>query len=213
MGSTVVQEELGKKEDNAEQIARRVLEDSSLVSYILGGLSSPKPGIRFKCAKILRIVSEKDPEELYHYFDSFRELINSKNSIIKWNAMDIVANLATVDSRNRFDAIFEDFYSFLSEGSLVTSAHVVDNSGKIARAKPNLRDRITEELLQVERIPLPTEECRNILKGKLIAAFCQYFDGAKNKDMIASFVRSQLNNTRKSTKKRAEQFLRQFAVD
>lgn len=210
MNNKSLQKELEKKEDNAEQIAKTVVENTSLVSYIFDGISSPNPRVRFKCAKILRMISEKNPETLYPHFDFFKGLLDSENNIIKWNAMDVIANLATVDSKNRFNKIFGKFYGFLNEGSLITAAHVVDNSGKIVKAKPNLQSRITKELLKVEKIPLPTEECRNIIKGRTILAFSQYFEKAKNKDIMISFVKSQLNSTRNATRKRAGKFLKKF---
>jgi len=208
MGDTSLLDELADKEDNAQQIAKTVVEESSLVSYILTALSSREAGIRFKAAKTLRIISEKSPELLYPYFDFFKNLLDSSNNIIKWNAMDVMANLATVDSGNKFNEIFGKFYCLLNEGSLITATHVIDNSGRIAEAKPYLENRITKELLKVGEIPLPTEECRNIIKGKVILAFSQYYDRAGNKDVMLSFVKGQLNNSRNATRKKAEKFLK-----
>ena len=121
--------------------------------------------------------------------------------------MDTLANLAIVDSKNKFDKIFKKFYGFLYEGSLVTASHVVDNSGKIAGAKPNLQSKITNELLKIEKVPLPTEECKNILLGKTIVAFDMYFDKIQNKKEVISFVKRQLTNSRNATKVKAEKFL------
>jgi len=112
-----------------------------------------------------------------------------------------------VDSHNKFKRLFKKFYGYLYEGSLITAGHVVDNSGTVALAKPELQDEITKELLRVEEIPLPTEECRNILIGKTMKALDFYFDRIKDKDEVVSFVKRQLNNSRKATKDKAEKFL------
>jgi hypothetical protein len=86
----------------------------------------------------------------------------------------------------------------------------VENSGKIARAKPELRGRIVAEILKVTEIPLPTSECRHILVGKAIAAFSQYPELVTDKNLVTFFVSSQLNCTRNATKKKAEACLRKL---
>ncbi len=75
-------------------------------------------------------------------------------------------NLVLVDSDQKFDAVFDKYYSFLSDKYLVTVANVVGNSTKKALAKPYLIQKITDELLKVENIsitPRLTEECKRLL--------------------------------------------------
>lgn len=115
--------------------------------------------------------------------------------------------------KNKFDEIFKKYHSFLSADSMITVAHVVDNSGKIAKARPHLAQRIASELLKLEKIPTkpqPTQECKNILLGKIILAFDMYFDQIENKDDMISFVKRQGNNTRNATKVKAEKFLKKI---
>jgi hypothetical protein len=77
-------------------------------------------------------------------------------------------------------------------------------------AKPHLIPKITTELLKLEEIPR-NQECKNILYGKAILAFGMYFNEIENKNAVISFVRKQLNNSRNSTKVKAEKFLRKFS--
>ena len=203
-------EAVAKKKNKAEALAKRVIRNPISLSELLEGIYSEKAAIKFKSAKILRIISEERPELLYPKWDFFEKLLDSENNIIKWNAMDVIANLTRVDSRNRFDKIFRKFYGMLYEGSLITAAHVVGNSWRIAKAKPGLGSRITSELLKVEKIPLPTEECRNILKGHAILSFSEYFDQIKEKGKVKSFARRELKNTRNATRSKAEKFLKKF---
>ncbi len=206
-------EKLEKKEIKAEDKAKDVTKDPSLLPEILDGISSKNPRIKFKSAKILRIISEKNPEMLYSKMDFFVNLFDSENKILKWVAIDVVGNLTSVDSKNKFDEIFRKYYSFLSAESMVTVSHVVDNSGKIAKARPHLTQRITSELLKIEKVPTKphfTQECKNIILGKAILALDVYFDQIENKDDVISFVKRQLNNTRNATKVKAEKFLKKI---
>lgn len=203
-----VSERLEKKEIKAEDLAEKAMENPELLSELFTGISSAKARIKFGSAKVLRIISGRNPEMLYSRMKFFVDLLDSENNILKWNAMDTIANLTTIDSHNEFNRLFEKFYGCLYEGSLITASHVVDNSGKIALSKPELQDEITKKLLKMEEIPLPTEECRNILIGKTINAFQIYYDKTKDKDEVVSFVKRQLNNPRNATKAKAEKFFK-----
>ena len=66
--------------------------------------------------------------------------------------MAIVANLTKVDVDNKFDAIFDKYCAFIYDEHMVTVANVVGHSGKSALAKPHLIDKISDELLKVEKI-------------------------------------------------------------
>jgi hypothetical protein len=200
--------ELEKDSVTAELLASKALKNSNLISQFMSGVSSPKAKVRFKSVKALKIISERAPEKLKSKWDFFKDMLKSKNNIMKWNALDILANLSSVVSEKQFSQIFEQFYQLLGEGSLVTAAHVVDNSAKIALAQPGLREKIVGEILRVEEVPLPTNKCRNILAGKAIVAFDQFFKELKNKKEIIEFVKRQVKSSHQATKRKAEKFLK-----
>jgi hypothetical protein len=201
---------LNLKADNAIDLARKLVKTTSLLPIILEGLSAKEGRVKFKSAKVLKLISENNPELLYLYFEVFQKLLHSDNNILKWNAIDIMANLTPVDSDNKFDALFDEYFDLFCQGSLITAAHIAENSAVIADTKPALCDKITNVLLSVENIPLPTEECRNILKGKVIESLAKYFDRVTDKGKINKFVENQLGNSRNATKKKAEKFLRTY---
>jgi hypothetical protein len=202
--------EVSKKEIKADILAKKVIKRPSLLLEIMEGFLSDAANVRFKSAKILALISKERPELLYPHFAFFVEHLSNKNTILKWNAMDVISNLTPVDSEKRFDELFKKFYAMFYEGSLVTAAHVVDGSAIIANAKPYLEEKITKEILNIGKIPLPSEECLNILKGHAIKAFDQYFDQCKNKDKVIDFTRKELKNTRNATRKKAEKFLKKW---
>jgi hypothetical protein len=202
---------LGKNQLSAEELIKYIKDDFSLLPMMVEGISSANPRIKFGCAKILSKISEDHPEELYNDFEFFIDLLDIENNIIKWNAMDVLANLTKVDKKKKFDDIFTKYYDFINADTMVTVAHVVDNSGKIALAKPHLTKQITNELLKIEKIPIKpkvTQECKNILFGKAINAFDQYYDQIENPKEVVSFIKRQLKNTRLSTKVKAQKFMK-----
>lgn len=204
------QDKIEKKENKAENLAEKVMKNPHLLPETLSGIFSTKGRTRLKSAKILRIISEKNPRMLYGRMDFFTNLLESENNILKWIAIDVIANLAPVDSRNKFERIFRKYYGHLKDESMITAGHVIDGSGRIAQAKPHLQKRITAELLKVESISRE-QECKNILLGKVILAFGEYIDQVRNKQKMISLARRQLTNRRNATRRKAQSFLERFS--
>ena len=202
-----VESRLGARRVKPETLAKEAMRNPALVPEILKGISSPIPRVKFDCAKTLSILSDRRPEMLYPEFEFFAGLLDSDNKIIKWNAIDVLANLTRVDDKERFEKLFSKYYGFLTDDVMISAAHVIDNSGRIARAKPQLAGKITDELLKAEGTERKPE-CRNILLGKAISAFQDYFDLIEKRDEVMSLARRQLSNTRNATKMKAQDFLK-----
>lgn len=206
-------EKLINKSITKEELAKKIIDNPDMIPTILDGVQSPKASIRYGCASALKLVSEEKPEKLYSYMDFFIQLLNSKYRILTWVGIIIIANLSEVDTANKFDKIFNKYYSFLNDDYMVTVANVVSNSGKIAKAKPHLSQKISKELLKVENIsttPHLTDECKNVIIEKTIKSFDMYYNLIQNKDEVISFVKRQLNNSRKTVRIKAEFFLKKW---
>jgi hypothetical protein len=204
---------LAAKTLTKDELRRKVEHDFSLLPTLLAGLSSSKAAIRYGCAKILMDLSAEYPEKLYPYMDTFVVLLGSKYRILTWNALAIIANLVKVDREQKFEAVFDRYYSFLNEEYMVTVANVVGNSGKIALAKPYLIPKITEKLLTVENLsvtPHLTDECKRVIAEAAIGAFDLFFDKVEQKEKVLAFVERQLNSSRKHLSVQAESFLKKW---
>jgi len=211
MNVTNILQEIENKKYTKEELANKIKNNYDLLPEIINGVSSPKASVRYGCGNVLKILSEEDPEKLYPYMDFFIELLDSNYRILTWIAMAVIANLTEVDTDNKFDIIFDKYYNFLNSDYMVTVANVVGNSGKIAKAKPHLAGKITNVLLNVEKIkttPHLTNECRNVIIEQAISSFDDYYDQIQNKDEVLSFVKRQLNNSRKTAKIKAEKFIK-----
>jgi hypothetical protein len=202
-------ERLGNREILPDDLAEVVKKNMDLLPKSIKGVSSPNKRIKNGTAKILRTISEDYPERLYPKFDFFVKHMNGNDSILKWLAMDTIANLAPIDKKNRIDKILSTYYELLLNESIVTAAHAVESLGKIAKAKPKHQDEITRQLFRVKKIDRGSE-CRNILLGKVILAFDGYMDQVQDKKEIISFVKRELNNSRNATSVKAEKFLKKF---
>jgi hypothetical protein len=190
-------------------IAGKAALDKRLLSETIAGIVSDKPETKYRSGKILMILSQENPERLYPKWDHFVNLLGSRNTFMKSIGIAIISHLTKVDSKDKFDKIFDKFYKLLNDESMITAANLVGLSGMIARAKPKLQNRITNRLLAIDSTD-HSPECRNIIKGKAIQAFGEYFNEAKNKKKVIEFVKRELKNTRPATRKKAEKFLRKW---
>lgn len=206
---------LADKTLTKDDLRELVKHDFGLIPILFTGTSSPKAAIRYGCAKVLMDLSAEYPEKLYPYMDSFIGLLDSKYRILIWNALAIIANLTKVDEEKKFDAIFDKYFDFLNNEYMVTVANTVGNSGKIALAKQYLIPRITAELLKVENVsvtPHLTEECKRVIAEGAIKTFDMFFDklDEKEKKEVLSFVKRQLNSSRRRLSEKASFFFKKW---
>jgi len=203
-----------EKKINKKQLLKTVKEDPALVPLLLQGIGHKKAAVRYGCSKVLMDLSEEHPELLYSDFDFFVKLLDSKYRILVWTAFGMLANLTRVDAENRFDTIFDKYYSFLGNDYMITVANLVGNSGKIANAKPYLVPKITTELLKVQNLsttPHLTEECKKVISQHAISSFDLFFDKIDQQQaQVLNFVKSCQNCSRKKLRTKAEKFLKKW---
>ncbi|MHC4431371.1 MAG: hypothetical protein ACYTBS_05985 [Planctomycetota bacterium] len=200
-------EQVADKESDKHTIAEKVISEPGLASELCSGLGAKEARVKYGCAKVLRIVSDARPELLYPRFDFFAELLDSDNKIMQWQAIYVLANLVRVDSRNKFEKIFDKYFAPISGPVMITAANLIKAAAKIARARPEMTGRIAAEILKVDRARYQTAECRNVALGHAIKSFDQLFDQLEDKEPVIKLVRKQLKNTRNATRKKAKQFL------
>ena len=204
---------LWSKEITKQDLLQKVEQNFDLLPEVLQGISSSKAAIRYGSAKVLMDLSEKYPEKLYPYMQTFTELLDSRYRILIWNALATIANLTKVDKNKKFDAIFDKYYSFLNDEYMVTVANVVGNSARIALAKPYLVQRITAKLLKVNDISLTphlTAECKRVIILHTIKSLNVFFEKIEAKVQVLSFVKGQLSSPRVSLREEAQSFLNKW---
>jgi len=194
--------------NDVESMAREALTDEKVLAELLEGILSKKDEIRFGSFQVLLHLSEEHPEVLYPRWDYFAGLLDSDNSYRQYIAVYLIASLTKADSESRFEKIFDRYYGILGGKGTVAAAHLVLNSGKVARAKPHLRAEITNRLLNIDKIHHGKQ--KELIKGHAVDALSEYFEEAGNKGEIIGFVRQQLESGSPRTRKAAGEFLKRW---
>lgn len=195
-----------------------VIEDKTILDSLFDIAATETSSIKYACTKIIRMVSEKEPELIYPYFEILAKWIHHKNSFIKWDGIITLSNISAVDDENKFKDIYQDYFALIQDPQMVTASNVVGNAWKIVLAKPELENDITKKLLKVPDIVYlhkgsPSPECNYIVCGQVLECFDHYFNSSENQSEMINFAKEQLNSKRKSVVKIAEKFLKQHLCE
>jgi hypothetical protein len=187
------------------KLAKKGIEAEKL-SKALEGILSKKDEIRSNSFKVLMHLSEEQPKVLYPKWDYLANLLDSNNHYQRYISINILANLAVVDTQNKFDKIFDKYFSNIDGDRTMVAGQAALNSGKIAKTKPNLQTKITNRLLNIEK----THKGKQIelIKAYTIEAFNEYFEESSDKNKILDFVEAQLESESPKTRKLAMEFLK-----
>ena len=162
MRPNTLQVKLNNRQADPEQLAELIVADQKLLGEAVDGLYNPELRVSSTCAKALRILSREKSRWLYPYFNSFSELLGSTRLSISIEIIYILANLAKVDSQDMIDKLLDVYFEPLGGESLLKAQAVIRGAMRIAVAKPQLAERIAEQLLRVANGTYENEEAHRI---------------------------------------------------
>src|ERR1019366_5544973 len=110
------------------------------------------------------------------------------------------------------EPMLDRFLAPISGKEMIGAANAIAAAASIALAKPRLADRIVEEILKVERATYATPEGRNAAIGHATKSLDKLLGQVKKRRAVLAFVTRQLDNPRKATGKKAEKFLKRWAI-
>jgi hypothetical protein len=113
-----------------------------------------------------------------------------------------------VDAEDRIEPLLGKYLGVISGPRLVDAANAIGFAWKIAQAKPRLADHIARAILGVSEAQYPTEECRNVAAGHALQSLGRFFDLLEDQNAVVAFASAQLENTRPSTRHKAQEFLK-----
>lgn len=197
--------DLDVKNIDVEGLARETLTDKDLFSELMKGIRSKDDTTRQNSFKTIQIIAENNPEFLYPEWDYFHKMLLSSNNYHKYIAIYVLASLTKVDVDNKFETLFEAYYGILAGEKAMTASHVALNSSVIAKNKPELQNRIIDQLLDIDNIHQGKQ--KELIKAYAIEALLKIYPEADDKERIDEFVKSQLESKSPKTRQAASCFL------
>lgn len=204
--------ELNDKNMDVRALAQKAVKNEAVLSVLLENLKTKNEAVRYNCSKVLNLMSEENPEMLYPKWDVFVELLVSDHTYWKLSVIPLLANLTRIDEEGKFDRIFDEYFSLLDDKSMIPAVWIAANSGRIAKARPELQTRITKKLLTIDQKHHHPER-RDLIKGSAIESFDEYFEEAKDQKEILEFAKNQLSCKSPKTVKIAKDFVKKWGSE
>jgi hypothetical protein len=164
--------------------------------------------VRFEAGRKLVHLSKTSPAILYPRFDQFVRMLDSPNQVTHWNGIFVLANLAAVDTENKWDGLIDAFLQPVCGPQLITAANTIKCLPGIARARPQYAEKLEAALLGVVRGRYQTRECRNVALGHALRSLDQIWDLLPDPAAALEFARRQSKNPRNATRRAAEAIVR-----
>jgi len=193
----------------AKKIVKDVLNGEKNLSEVYDALTAKKEAIRYPNAIAIQTLSEEIPERIYPKFDYFVELTNSDNAFHRSIGLSAIANLTKVDTEKKFEKIFDKYFDLIDDKSLMVARQLTMVSGKIIKNKQNLREKIVNKLLNIDKTHHDPNRSA-LIWGDIVEAFNENFEKLKDKKKILEFVNNQLQSASPTTIKKAKSFLKKW---
>jgi hypothetical protein len=147
------------------------------------------------------------PEILYPEWDRFEVLLASANAFHRAIGVQVLARLSGVDEAQQLEGSFDRYFELLDDAKVMVSRYLVQNVWRIVEAKPQLIERITEKLLQIEETHHP-EGRKALLKADIIDAVDAFYAEIGDTGPVLAFAEAALECSSPKARKRAKAFLK-----
>ncbi len=159
--------------------------------------------VYYHCYYVVSQASQERPELFYPYWDGIAPLLQHKNSYHRDIALTLLANLTHVDREDRFAAIYHDYFEHLHDERFMTAQCCIQNSRKIVRHKPGLRERIIALLLDIDRQCAYPPRQKALLKADILDILDEFYAETANRQALAEFIQEAAHSISPKTKRKA----------
>lgn len=193
---------------SVKSLADRAARHPMLVSDLFAGLTVREARLKFGCAKVLMLASERTPQAVLPHWARLLALLKSDNKIMQWSAMLTLANLSSVASLRRARALVPQLLATVRGPVMITAANAMRSAARIALAHRSLADLVAREILQVENARYQTSECRNIAISHAVLALEELWPILKDRGSVLAMAKRATANSHPATRKKATAFLK-----
>ena len=194
-----------------KKLAKESMQNMDLFIKLKNGIRSGDKTLRTNSLNVLLTLSENNAEFLYHHWDYFHEMLKSGNVYDQYGAIYLLASLTSVDTENKFESLFDEYYGIMEGEKIMPASHVVLNSAKIISNKPELRSAIIKKLINTDETFKGMQ--KDLLKVYAIETLRKIKPEAEEKVIIENFIRSQLDNSSSKTRSAAKCYIDRCGPD
>lgn len=102
-------------------------------------------------------------DDVYPYWDTFRDKLKSNNSYQRSIGLMLIAENAKWDAQNRMENTIDEYLTLLNDEKPITIRQCIQALGKISSAKPGLNDKIASALISLDLMAVKETMRKSIL--------------------------------------------------
>ena len=164
--------------------------DENDIPQLVEWLSLKDDNIRYRAFLLLQNRSLFF-DDVYPYWDTFRNKLTSDNSYQRSIGMMLIAENVIWDTENRTGDIIDDCLQLLNDEKPITIRQCIQSLGKIASSKPDLNDKIASRLISFNLMAVK-ETMRKSKLLDILNVLCTIRKELKS-DKIDSFILNALS--------------------
>ena len=122
-------------------------EPEAYLDTVIHGIESPEARVRSGCTELASFLAEDHPTLIYPFVDLFLNNLDSKEPVVRWEAVCTLGNLEVADKQHKIPPAIKRILPNLRHESIVLQVHSVRALSKIARANPERGAEILDALI------------------------------------------------------------------
>jgi hypothetical protein len=189
-------------------LTKEALADDAALAALVAGLSSKDLETKQRSFQSLQKLNEVNPERLYgKHWDEIAAMLAGPGVDAKYIAIYLLAGMAVADAEDRFDDIFNQYFSLLDDNTLIAPMHVALNAAVVFKAKPELREDIVKLLVSIDRTH-HTPARKALIAAYAIQTLDQVFEDIEDQAAVLGFVEGYLKAPSPKARVMAKAFLK-----
>jgi len=211
MNYSDIEKEFNEKEFDYHKFVDYALNDESirdkLVANIVDG--NNHINIYYHSYYIINEASKEKPELFYKYWDDYLKIAKHKNSYHRIISHWLLTNLISIDYKNTFDDIKDDFFLAIKDERVSNGLAAVTDIIEVAKHRPDLENEIINLFLNEDLLINYTEKHR----ARFYFLYMEYFEIIlkDNYDQkLINFIEGCLESNTINTKRCAIKLLKKY---
>jgi hypothetical protein len=145
---------------NIREASRALSKDD--LPQLVEWLSLKDDNIRYQ-ALLLLLSRSTFFDDVYPFWDTFRDKLKSDNSYQRSIGLMLVAENAKWDAQNRMEDTIDDYLALLNDEKPITVRQCIQALGKVVPFKPGLNKKIASKLISIDLMAVKETMRKSIL--------------------------------------------------
>lgn len=145
---------------NMQEASKIVIKDD--IPQLVDWLSLKDDNIRYQALLLLQNRSVLF-DDVYPYWDTFRNKLKSDNSYQRSIGLMLIAENTKWDTKNQMDNTIDEYLELLNDEKPITIRQCIQALGKVVPYKPNLNNKIADRLISFNLMAIKETMRKSIL--------------------------------------------------